>query len=288
MPRLIALATCSKLPELWRDDLPLPAAFAARGTRAVPCVWDAQEVRWTNFDGVLLRSTWDYTEKYAAFLQWLDRLDAEHVPLWNSTRTVRWNSDKKYLDELAAEGIVTVPTLRSTPAALGESIAKARDRGWRQLVVKPAISAGARMTMKLGPGDSIPTGATWNSDVLVQPYFSEIESRGEWSLLYFGGVFSHAVLKRPHAGDFRTQPQFRAKLQAADPPGAIRKAADLCLEAAQRLQGETLVYARVDLLETGMGTLLGELELIEPCLYFEHTQDGPRRLVEALRSRLSS
>ncbi len=38
-------------------------------------------------------------------------------------------------------------------------------------------------------------------DMLVQPFLPEIVSDGEWSLLFFGGEYSHAVRKR--TGDRR-------------------------------------------------------------------------------------
>ena len=34
-------------------------------------------------------------------------------------------------------------------------------------------------------------------DYLVQPFIAEVAIEGEWSLLFFDGAYSHAVLKRP-------------------------------------------------------------------------------------------
>jgi len=64
-------------------------------------VWSSSEVDWAVFDLVVLRSTWDYAERYDEFLAWIDALPQ----LANPARVVRWSTDKRYLGELAAAGV---------------------------------------------------------------------------------------------------------------------------------------------------------------------------------------
>jgi hypothetical protein len=86
--------------------------------------------------------------------------------------------------------------------------------------------------------------------------------------LYFGGAFSHALIKKPQSGDYRTQGQYGAiETGIAAPPEALT-AAQAVLACAQ---GAPFTYARVDLVRSPSGHwLLMELELIEPWLYLEH------------------
>ena len=195
----IAIATCREYPVLTDDDLPIVAGLAAAGVTAEPVVWN-DDVVWTEYAAVVLRSTWDYHLHPEAFTAWLDQLDRMQVPCWNPTSLVRWNLDKHYLTELAGKGVSTVPTLwierSSSPNdAVGHILAT----GWSDLVLKPAISAGAWKTLRVSR-DDVKAQTAYIGDVLagsailVQPFLPEIVDEGEFSFLFFGGEFSHAVL----------------------------------------------------------------------------------------------
>ena len=81
-------------------------ALARRGLEATPQIWDEPETDWDRFDLVVVRATWDYTERRAEFLDW-----ARRVPrLANPYGVIEWNSDKTYLRDLCSAGIPTVPT----------------------------------------------------------------------------------------------------------------------------------------------------------------------------------
>ena len=207
---VLALATSAKVPGLTDDDRLLALALASEGMRAEPAVWNDPHVDWRRFAGVVIRSTWDYHLQHSAFLAWLDRLDGSGVPVFNAPVLVTWNSEKTYLRDLAAHSVPIVPTRwleRGDRCSLGEIL---RETGWADVVVKPAISASAHDTWRA----SAPCSAAeemklermiGNGRVLVQPFLGEVQSEGEWSLLFFGGCYSHSVIKRPHRGDFRVQ-----------------------------------------------------------------------------------
>jgi hypothetical protein len=120
----------------------------------------------------------------------------------------------------------------------------------------------------------------------VQPFLPEVLSEGEFSLFYFLGDYSHAILKTPGRGDFRVQEEHGGTIQQVQPEPALFETADACLQALASIPGlprEPLLYARPDFVRTPQGFALMELEMIEPALYFR--MDAPRaaeRFAEAV------
>ncbi len=284
----IALATYSKLPTLNDDDRLLIPALAALGVTAVPAVWDSGQACWDEFQGVLIRSSWDYHLRPLEFLDWIARLERGGVRVWNPGALLRWNHHKRYLQDLAARGVATVPTrwlARGEPADLRGLLA---DVGWREAVIKPAVSASAFGTWR----SSTETASRDQSrleelltagDVMVQPLLSEVSDAGEWSIVFLGGRFSHAVLKRPAAGDYRVQWEFGGSAVSAAPARRLIADAGRVLAA---VPGDAL-YARVDGVEREGRLVLMELELIEPHLFLGWDDGAAGRLAEALRAALA-
>lgn len=280
----LAIATCAAIPGIHADDMPLVAALTELGVEATPCIWTDPAIDWAAFDAVLIRTPWDYFQRYAEFTAWLDRLP---VPTINDQALLRWNSDKRYLLELQACGVDTIPT---------DLVPGARLCGWleaqsgREIVVKPTVSGGAWHTERGVVGDPAFAAAVQRLPTefayLVQPLIPEVLTDGEWSLLYFDGEFSHAVLKRPAAGDFRVQAQFGGSEVALDPGPEVRACAEAALQATAACGYPDHAYARVDGVVVGGRFLLMELEMIEPHLFFAHWPAAARRLAENLVARL--
>ena len=287
MPR-IALATYAKLPTLNDDDRLLVPALAALGVTAVPAVWDSAEVCWDEFQGVLIRSSWDYHLRASEFLAWIGRLERAAVAVWNPGALLRWNHHKRYLRDLAAHGVATVPTRwlpRGEPVDLPALLA---DAGWREAVVKPAVSASAFGTWRTAPDTAAGEQSRLDEllrggDVMVQPLLSEVADAGEWSLLFLGRQFSHAVLKRPASGDYRVQWEFGGSAVSAAPPGHLIADAERVIAA---VPGDP-VYARVDGVERAGRLVLMELELIEPHLFLGWDAHAAGRLASALRKEIA-
>ena len=287
-PRL-AIATCAEYPELVDDDRPLLAALAARGIEAGPVDWRADGA-WADCGAVLLRSVWNYYEHADEFGAWLARLERDGVHCWNPPALVRWNLDKRYLRDLAAKGVATVPTLwvdRTTHGSADAVAARILETGWPDLVLKPAISAGAWRTLRLRREDV--AGQTpylrrvlEDGDLMVQPFVPEILEDGEHSLLFFDGRFSHAVRKRARAGDFRVQWTHGGTQAPTTPPAALVAQARAVLDAAPSAG----LYARVDGVVRDGRLILMELEQIEPYLYFAEAPGSLDRFADALRARL--
>lgn len=282
----LALATSADHADLHPHDLPLAAALRDTGLDPEPRVWSDPSVDWSVYDAVLLRTVWDYHTRYVEFTEWLGLLDKAGVTVLNDSKLVRWNGDKRYLLELRERGVAIVPSQVAAGASLQDVVAGLNGH---EVVIKPTVSASALHTVRGTAGDDglrqvvddLPDGA-----YLVQPYLPEIESAGEWSLVFIDGEFSHAVVKRPAAGDYRVQEEFGGTAEPSDPPAAVLAGAAAALDA---LDPRTRpVYARVDGILVNGRFLLMELELIEPYLFLQAEPTAPRRLATAVARRLTS
>ena len=301
-PVLIAAATHRLEPSATPDDELALSRLAERWPVRVEAVpWDAP-AQWERYAAVLIRSTWDYHLRPAAFLEWADRVQRSGTVLWNPAAVVRWNADKRYLGELACAGVPVIPTeriARGTEIDLGQRL---RQLGWEQAIVKPAIGAGSYGAARVSADDPTAGAAVLaaileESDALVQPFLPEVCRDGEWSFIYFDDgrgtlAFSHAVLKRPASGDFRVQTEFGGTVEAAVPPPSLLRQANAAAATIARLAPGPLLYARIDGVVSGgvhapEGTfLLMEAELIEPALFFAYDDDAADRFGDAVARRL--
>ena len=244
-------------------------------------------MEWAAFDAIVIRSTWDYHRRFGEFDRWLAELEHAGCTVWNPCRLLRWNANKRYLADLAERGVPIVPTAWMQ-ADGGPSLGEIMDlNGWDEVVVKPTISATAHGTRRVRRNEADSNGRNGHGapeagELLVQPLVREIATTGEWSLVFFGGVFSHSVRKRPVVGDFRVQEEFGGSSVAEAAPSHVAAAAQAVLAA---VTGPWL-YARVDGVETRQGFRLMELEMLEPLLFFELEPAAPARFSEAMAVRL--
>lgn len=284
----VALVTSSKYPNLTADDRLLLVPLAERGIQAEAAIWDDVEQNWSSYDLIVLRSPWDYHLKPAQFLRWIDSLAGARMPLWNPPSLVRWNADKTYLRDLDAKGIATVPTLWPESGDRVALVDQLHDLGWKQAVVKPRISATAYRTQLVTQEDAhlaqdLVSELQAGAGAMIQKFMDAVVDEGEWSLMFFAGEFSHAVLKTPKARDFRVQSDFGGSERAMDPPGHV-------LEAAMQIvhKVESTLYARVDgVVDEGQFRLM-ELELIEPALFLSSCSTAAVRFADAIRNVLTS
>jgi hypothetical protein len=283
----VALATCAELPAGDPDDRPLVAALAAAGVASTWSRWDDPSVDWAGFDAVLIRSTWDYQLRRDQFLAWAGRVPA----LVNPAEVVRWNTDKRYLAELAAEGIPVVETSFVDPGQLPELPPAG------EVVVKPSVSAGSKDTARFAVGDPAQRAAAQElvgriheggRAAMVQPYLDAVDAEGETALLYFGGAFSHAVRKGPllRLGAGPTEDLFAAETIGPRTPSADEAALGGRVVGLIAERFGMPVYARVDLVPSADGApVVLEVELTEPSLFFRQAEGAAQRFVEALAER---
>ncbi len=258
------------------DHLVLPALTALGVTvRFVP--WEDARPQ-EDIAAWVVRSPWNYAAAVSSFLSSLAPL----APLHNAMTVLRWNSDKRYLFELAEAGVPIVPSVvapRDALAAIAEST------GFVEVVVKPLVSAGGSNTRRVRAenldDDDIFAGLP-DGDYLMQPFLDDVLAGGEVSCVFFEGVYSHSVRKRPQAGNFLVQEEHGGSTVAVIVTPELIEASQAALAAAPAPG----LYARVDWIETRRGPRLVELELIEPELYLRAHPDAPARFAAAIVGRL--
>lgn len=279
MSRATVLVPAPDYPEAWDWAYDVEAAALERGGFEVEArPWTDPGVA-TESELVLPLVAWGYHFDPPRWRALLDHLERAGVPTVNPVPLLRWNSDKSYLAELAGKGLPVIPT-RLIEALDDAALAEARADFGEALVIKPPVSAAADGTHLLRPGDPLPDGARGRA-MMVQPFLPSVATEGEYSLLLFGGRFSHAVVKRPKPGDYRVQPHLGGREEPCAAPDAAIDIARAALAAAPA----EAAYARVDLVRGLDGKLaVIELELIEPSLWLEHAPDGGASFVDAIRS----
>jgi hypothetical protein len=268
---LICIATCAAVPNLDQDGPLLIEALESAGCVVGIRAWDDANVDWQRYDLVLVRSTWDYTQRLSQFLDWTRRCRR----IVNASPMLVWNTDKRYLSELARAGVPIVPTLF---LSRGDAFVAPND--WREIVVKPNVSASAKDTGRFRPGNPdigalIETIHAGGRVAMIQPYLSQIETRGETSLIFLAGKYSHAIRKeallrneglgKPMVGD-----DVGSLVHRTDPSTAEFETARKVLKAIPRALGDA-AYARVDLIpDANDKPLLLELELVEPSFFLKN------------------
>ena len=283
----VVFATCDHQPLVARDDQPLADELTALGVDVVPIPWtEIDPYALIDAPPILLRSTWDYHRVPTLFASWLDALaDAGRLTM-NPPRVARDNIDKIYLQALEAAG-VAIPRTRWLDRIDNAAIDRAmKEEGWDTAVLKPRVAATAYGTFLVSKDSTLsdeelaPANA---SGALLQEIVPEIVLDGETSIVYAGGAFSHAVVRRAKDGDFRVQQDFGGNVEAVSPsPSLLSFAASVMTRVP-----DSCLYARVDVVESGRGPLLMELELIEPELYFLHAPEGAHRMAREIVTRLA-
>ena len=288
--RLCFLSTDDLTEYVVDDDIAIPA-LRARGHVVDTVSWHAPSAVWKDYDLVVIRSPWDYTQMPEQFIETLgviDRTTALHNPL----QAVIWNADKRYLADLAAMGVPIVPTQFFDTWSAFDGADPFDLVQTTEIIIKPTISANARHTFPIKQ-------TAWHDDValrraladifrdrafMLQPYRPQITTEGEYSVFYFRGVYSHAIQKVPKQGDFRVQEEHGGDIRPYEASRDMKEAAKLVLDATQTHLELTdpLLYARVDFVRQGRLCELMEIEVIEPALYFRMHERSPEHFANAV------
>lgn len=296
---IFALVTDStSLPD--DDDMPLlVAACKVCGIVVEVCAWDDLAVDWTRFDAVVLRSSWNYTERLQEFLAWCERV-ASITQLFNPLSVVRWSTDKHYLSDLAGLGVPVVPSSFIEPGnaplqALREFLAS--NPQCKVFVVKPTVGSCSKDVQRYTRAQEaeavghIERLLGDDSSVILQPYLEAIDRDGETNLIYFDGIYSHAIRKGALLLQDGTVNAPTAEFRNARIAGQDERAVALAaLNAVAKLLDldRPLLYARVDLIRDDNGDpQLLELEICEPSLSLPFDQEGAMRFARSLAKALT-
>lgn len=287
----IALATCTDEATLFYDEAPLVAELEKQGFSVFPVVWNSPEINWESYDIVLLRNTWDYHRQISAFRAWLDYLDAKEIRVLNPTPLLRWNIEKSYLQELANSGINILPTIfaKGQDIQLEKSF---RENDWSEVIVKPIISGSGDNSWTITPDTAIESQQRFdwlNREIgmMIQPVEKQIQTEGEYSLVFYAGKYSHAVLKKPGEDSIFVHEERGGSIQLIEAPESFISQASTALHTAQDITGIMPVYARVDGIRDGDKFILMELECVEPEMYFTRSPHAAERFVSVILEAIS-
>jgi glutathione synthase/RimK-type ligase-like ATP-grasp enzyme len=277
----IGFLTSSDHRSLVSDDLMLAAALERRGAKVVPVVWTEAAPDSLACDLLLVRSAWDYHLRPQDFMRWIDAASSRMTVL-NPPEMIRWNMDKRYLRVIERAGFRVPMTVFLDEGAKAELAEVMHFNAFSEAVVKPTISASAYETRRIkqptAQENEWLNAMVGTRPMMVQEFIPEIQSGGEWSLIFAGMEFTHAAHKVPKAGDFRVQEEHGGVHMRGTPPG---QALSMGQEILHRFAPEA-VYCRVDLVMRGESATLMELELIEPLLHFELAPEAADVMAENL------
>lgn len=271
--------------EDFADLIPSEQAFAAYaegyGVNIKPVIW-SDEIDYSEFDFLVMRTPWDYFIKINGFSRWLDKIGQLNIKIWNPVKVIRSNIHKFYLSDLSREKVEIFPTIFIKQGSAVNIRSEMNKNGWNKAVIKPAISGGAYNTrfIDMQPEDNDEyffNEIVKNNDVLLQKFSEIVKDEGEWSMVFFDKRYSHSVLKKTAENDFRVQAQFGGKYLHIEPPAYLIKQAEDIINNID----DTLLYARVDGVDNKGRLQLMELELIEPDLFLE-TDTAKKNFLEAI------
>ena len=268
---------------LFEEQL-LKSALENQGLTVNITYWNNPSYDWSKTRSLIFRTIWDYFERFDEFLLWLEEVRYK-TQLINSYELVKWNIDKHYLKELSEKGIQIVPTYfakKNSEITLAEII---ESQQWKDVVIKPAISASAYKTFKIleetvNSNEKLFKDLLNQRDMLVQPFINTIEKFGEASLMVIDGKFTHAILKKAKPGDFRVQDDFGGTVHDYVPTKKEIEFAEMVIEKCKAKP----LYGRVDIIwDSEKNAYLSELEIIEPELWLRNYPKSAESIAEAVK-----
>jgi len=292
MPVHLAIVTCESMGEYNNnaesEDRILAQLLEESDVEHTFVIWSDSQVDWNQYSHILIKSPWDYFDRYSEFKGWCGMIADTGIPVFNDVKTILWNSDKSYLQDIQAKGHKVIPTKFISKAQKIHLPQAFEYFDTDHLIFKPSVSGGAKNTLKIKKAeinnyDKKVNELIQQEDFLLQPFIREIVDEGEYSLVFFGGQFSHAVLKQPKSGDFRVQHFFGGKISSIKPSPEI-------LASAQHIIDDfaaDCLYARVDGVLIEGNFYLMELEMIEPYLFLFTHPDAKDNYIKMIRRKLA-
>lgn len=283
----VAFAVAKDFP-LLDDDRQVVDELHSLNIKVDAVIWDDHTVNWEDYAIVIIRSPWDYFQKIETYYNWVKQFINTKTQLLNPPQVVLNNIDKHYLLEFEQLGIPIIPTFLVEKDVVINLYDLLLSKNWDQIVIKPTVSAGAWETWRSDLSSAADDQDKFQSQVqkhavLIQPFVPEIQSEGEWSVIYIDGKYSHSVLKSAKAGDYRIQEEHGGTTKAVEPGKDILRQTQTVIDT----QPEELLYARVDGIIRDGQFLLMELEINEPSLFFEFSESSAKDFANAIVRRMS-
>lgn len=270
-----------------KEDLLVQKALEKKGLRVIRTFWDNPDFNFAEAEITLFRTIWDYFHRYSEFSKWLDE-NKTKTKMINSPEIIRWNIDKHYLIDLQKNG-VNIPNTLFVRKGDNRSLQQIFDKAsWNDAVLKPAVSGAGRHTYKLNSTNiesysNVYKELIAKEDMILQEFQYNISEKGEVAFMIFNNKFSHAILKKAKKGDFRVQDDFGGTVHNYKP---TQEEVDFALKVVSVCNPQP-VYARVDVIfDNDNKPAIGELELIEPELWFRFSNNAADIFADAILEEL--
>ena len=271
------------IQQVLTEDNLLKKELELLGLNVIIKDWKSSNIDWQKQKAAIFRSTWDYFDNFKTFNKWIE-INKSKIRFINSYNLIRWNLDKSYLFDLQKKNInipSSVLVKKNQKTTLRELF---NDCSWEEAILKPTISGAARHTYRIHREktqefDNLFSDLIKSEDFLFQEFLTDITLNGEISLIMIDGKYTHAVRKIAKKGDFRVQDDHGGKVEKYNANKYEIQFARKCWENCP----EQPLYARVDIVYDNKGEIsLGELELIEPELWFRNNTNSAKLLAEAI------
>jgi len=271
------------IQQVLTEDNLLKKELELLGLNVIIKDWKSSKIDWQKQKAAIFRSTWDYFDNFNTFNKWLE-INKSKIRFINSYNLIRWNLDKSYLFDLQKKDI-NIPSSVLVKKNQKTTLKKLfSDCYWDEAILKPTISGAARHTYRIHKEktqefENLFSNLIKSEDFLFQEFLTDITLNGEISLIMIDGKYTHAVRKIAKKGDFRVQDDHGGKVEKYNANKYEIQFARKCWENCP----EPPVYARVDIVYDNKGEIsLGELELIEPELWFRNNKNSAKILAEAI------
>ena len=272
------------------EDGVLLAAFNKQNIKCRRIAWEDPDFDWSSTKVALIKTTWNYFHHIPEFINWVKNT-SEKCLMVNSKDIIIWNMDKRYLFDLAKNGVIIPETHLLPPKEKFNPEQWNEKLGNKHFVVKPTISGGSKDTFYLKPpynkvDIALIQEAVENQSMIIQPFINSIVEQGEYSMVFVNSKLTHAMVKRPQLNDFRVQPYHGGTLQNYLPNKREINFGEEVLQVCKKIKG-CPIYARVDFCHGSSGELLlMELEVIEPQLWFPESALAVSSMVAAIKNVL--
>lgn len=270
-----------------KEDRLLQEALEKKGLKVTRKDWADPDFDWSSTHCAIFRTTWDYFDRFDEFKAWLDRVESK-TQFINPVSQIRWNMDKWYLKDLQDKGVRVVETKYIKKGYEHPLHRILEESGWEDAILKPTVAGAGRHTYRINPGnvaeyEEVFSALIAEEDMMLQPFQAKIMEKGEVSFMVIGGKFTHAILKKAKAGDFRVQDDFGGTVH---PYEASREEIEFAEEVTRACEPLPL-YSRVDVMWDNEGQLaVSEVELVEPELWFRENLEAADLLAEEVRREL--
>ena len=251
--------------------------------------WSDNKFDWKQTRYAIFRTTWDYFDKFDTFIKWFEKTKRETLFI-NSEEIILWNLNKSYLQELSKKGINIAKTIfvEEKQKITLEDLFKKNQ--FNEAIIKPSVSGAARDTFKITKKNHKKFENNFQKLIkkesfLFQEFLKDIQIFGEISIILIDGEYTHAVRKIAKKGDFRVQDDHGGTVEVYNPVKEEIEFAKLCVSKCPSQP----IYARVDLIYDNKKNIsLGELELIEPELWFRNNTKSAKLLAKKISNLVSS